>query len=111
MAALDALRGEFGNKIAPLHVPIGKGRRASAASSTSSTARRTSSRTARPSEVPIPDDLADEVATRRDQLLEAAAEADDDVLTKYLEGEEISDAELEACLHKGVRDSVLAPVL
>ena len=39
---------------------------------------------------------------RRDQLLEAAAEADDDVLTKYLEGEEISDAELEACLRKGV---------
>ena len=41
---------------------------------------------------------------RRDQLLEAAAEADDDVLTKYLEGEEISDPELEACLRKGVKD-------
>ena len=52
-----------------------------------------------------------DVATRRDQLLEAAAEADDDVLTKYLEGEEITDAELDACLHRGVRDSILAPVL
>ena len=61
--------------------------------------------------MPIPDDLTDEVVRRRDQLLEAAAEADDDVLTKYLEGEEVSDAELEACLHKGVRESVLAPVL
>ena len=30
---------------------------------------------------------------------------------KYLEGEEISDEELEACLHKGVKDSVLAPVM
>ena len=48
---------------------------------------------------------------RRDQLLEAAAEADDDVLTKYLEGEEIADAELEACLRKGVKEIVLAPVL
>ena len=55
--------------------------------------------------------MADEVARRRDQLLEAAAEADDDVLTKYLEGEAISDAELDACLHKGVRESILAPVL
>ena len=55
--------------------------------------------------------MTDEVAKRRDQLLEAAAEADDDVLTKYLEGEEISDAELDACLHRGVRDSILAPVL
>ena len=35
--------------------------------------------------------MADEVARRRDQLLEAAAEADDDVLVKYLEGEEVSD--------------------
>jgi elongation factor G len=55
--------------------------------------------------------MADEVARRRDQLLEAAAEADDDVLTKYLEGEEIADLELEACLRKGVKESVLAPVL
>ena len=55
--------------------------------------------------------MTGEVARRRDQLLEAAAEADDDVLTKYLEGEEISDAELEACLHSGVRESILAPVL
>ena len=61
--------------------------------------------------MPIPDELVAEVATRRDQLLEAAAEADDDVLNKYLEGEEVSDAELEACLHKGVRESILAPVL
>ena len=53
----------------------------------------------------------DEVARRRDQLLEAASEADDDVLTKYLEGEEIEDHELELCLRKGVKDSVLAPVL
>jgi elongation factor G len=30
---------------------------------------------------------------------------------KYLEGEEISDPELEACLRKGVKESVLAPVL
>jgi elongation factor G len=62
-------------------------------------------------EIPIPPELEAEAATRRDQLLEAAAEADDDVFTKYLEGEEISDAELEACLHKGVRESILAPVL
>ncbi len=51
------------------------------------------------------------MSRRRDELLEAAAEADDDVLTKYLEGEEIADAELEACLRKGVKDSMLAPVL
>ena len=32
-------------------------------------------------------------------------------MTKYLEGEEITDAELEACLQKAVRSGLVAPVL
>jgi elongation factor G len=110
IAALDALRARFGNKIAPLHLAIGKGehfsgyvdlvhRKAYALDG------------GKEVEVPVPAELADEIATRRDQLLEAAAEADDDVMAKYLDGEEISDAELDTCLHRGVRDSILAPVL
>jgi len=109
-AALDALRASFGNKIAPLHVAIGK------ADSFNGYVDLVHRKAyvfdgGKKSETGIPADLADEVARRRDQLLEAAAEADDDVLTKYLDGEEISDAELEGCLHRGVRDSVLAPVM
>jgi elongation factor G len=110
MAALDALRAAFGNKIAPLQVAIGAAesfrgyvdivhRKAYVWEKGVKT------------EVPVPAELQEEVARRRDQLLEAAAEADDDVLTKYLEGEEISDPELEACLHKGARNSVIAPVM
>src|SRR5690349_17873784 len=109
-AALDALRASFGNKIAPLQLAIGAAesfrgyvdlvhRKAYEWDGTKEV------------EIPIPDDLADEVARRRDQLLEAASEADDDVMTRYLEGEEIEDHELELCLRKGVKDSVLAPVL
>jgi elongation factor G len=108
--ALDALRTAFGTKIAPLQLAIG------AATSFSGYVDLVHRRAYRwdgskDVEIPIPDGLADDVARRRDQLLEAAAEADDDVLTKYLEGEEISDPELEACLRKGVKESVLAPVL
>ncbi|HEU5225841.1 MAG TPA: elongation factor G [Actinomycetota bacterium] len=109
-AALDALRASFGNKIAPLQLAIGAAegfegyvdlvhRKAYRWNGTSET------------EGPIPEELAGEVDRRRDQLLEAASEADDDVLTKYLEGEEIADEELEACLRKGVKESILAPVL
>jgi elongation factor G len=109
-AALDALRAVFGNKIAPLQLAIG------AAESFSGYVDLVHRRAYRwdgskEVEVPVPDELASEVDRRRDQLLEAAAEADDDVLTKYLEGDEVSDPELEACLRKGVKDSVLAPVL
>jgi elongation factor G len=109
-ASLDALRASFGNKIAPLQLAIGA---AETFEGYVDLVHRKAWRLDGGTEVeiPIPDDLADQVATRRDQLLEAAAEADDDVLTKYLEGEEISDPELEACLRKGVKESILAPVL
>jgi elongation factor G len=108
--ALDALRAEFGTKIAPLHVAIGA---AGSFSGFVDLVHRKAYRYEKGvrSEIPIPPELEAEVAKRRDQLLEAAAEADDDVLTKYLEGEEISDAELEACLHTGVREAILAPVV
>ena len=109
-AALDALRASFGHKVAPLQVAIG------AAESFEGYVDLVHRRAWRwdgsaEVEIPIPDGMAGEVGVRRDQLLEAAAEADDDVLTKYLEGEEISDPELEACLRKGVKESILAPVL
>jgi elongation factor G len=109
-AALDALRARFGTKIAPLHVAIGK---AEAFNGYVDLVHRKAWKFDGKDEVEteIPAELEGEIATRRDQLLEAAAEADDDVMTKYLEGEEISDAELDACLHRGVRDSILAPVL
>ena len=78
---------------------------------TSSIAGPGGSRAARRSRSPSRPSWPHEVALRRDQLLEAAAEADDAVFEKYLGEEDISDAELDACLHKGVRESILAPVL
>ena len=109
-SALDALRSSFGPKVAPLQLAIG------AAESFSGYVdlvhRRAWQWDGRQEvEIPIPSDMDAEVSRRRDQLLEAAAEADDAVLAKYLEGEEISNPELEACLRKGVKESVLAPVL
>jgi len=84
LATLNALRAEFGDKIAPLQLAIGKGEKfigyvdlVHRKAYRWDASRRSRSR--------IPADMEAEVATRRDQLLEAAAEADDDVLTKYLE--------------------------
>ena len=109
-AALDALRERFGTKIAPLHLAIGKGEKFTGY--VDLVHRKAYELDGgKEVEVPVPDELADEIARRRDQLLEAAAEADDDVMAKYLDGEEISDEELDTCLHRGVRDSILAPVL
>ena len=108
--ALDALRAAFGTKVAPLHLAIG------AAETFTGYVDLVHRRAyqldgGKEVEIPVPAELADEVSLRRDQLLEAAAEADDAVFEKYLGEEEITDAELDACLHKGVRESILAPVL
>jgi elongation factor G len=108
--AVDALRASFGQKVAALHVAIG------AAESFSGYVDLIHNKAyqmqgGKEVEVPVPGNLADEVATRRDQLIEAASEADDDVMTKYLEGEAITDEELETCLHKAVRSGMVAPVL
>jgi elongation factor G len=108
--ALDALRSTFGQKIAPLHVAIG------AADSFNGYVdlihrKAYQLQGGKEAEVAIPGNLESEVATRRDQLIEAASEADDDVMTKYLEGEEIADEELESCVKKAVRSGMVAPVL
>ncbi|MCI0585127.1 MAG: GTP-binding protein, partial [Chloroflexi bacterium] len=109
-AALDALRSAFGNKIAPLQIAVGSAHDFSGYVDLVHR-KAYAFQAGKEVEAPIPDGMADEVARRRDQLLEAAAEADDDVLMKYLEGEDVADAELEACLRKGVKESILAPVL
>ena len=110
VAALDALRGSFGPKLAALQVAIGAAESFRGYVDVVHRKAWTFDK-GKATEVPIPAELAAEVAQRREQLIEAAAEADDDVLAKYLEGEEITDAELDACMRKGVRESIVAPVL
>jgi elongation factor G len=108
--ALDALRTAFGTKIAPLHLAIGKGDGFRGYVDLVHM-RAWTMDGGKMVEGDVPAEVAAEAAQRRDQLLEAAAEADDDVMMKYLEGEEISAEELDACLNSGVRRSILAPVL
>ena len=59
----------------------------------------------------IPDDMKDQAEEYRAKLLEACAEQDDDVMAKYLEGEEITVDEIKACLRKGTIANTLIPVV
>ena len=58
----------------------------------------------------IPADMAEKAQEYRDALVEAIAECDDDIMMKYLEGEEISIDELKKGLRKGVCDNKIVPV-
>jgi len=63
------------------------------------------------SAVDIPADMQDQVETEKEALIENIAEADDALLERYLEGEEISDAEFQAALKTGIASRTFAPVL
>ena len=61
--------------------------------------------------LPVPESLRDLVEQKRQILVEAIAETDDVLLTKYLEGEDISSEELRAGLRKATLAGQLVPVL
>jgi elongation factor G len=61
--------------------------------------------------VDIPADLVDSANEWREKLLDAVASIDDDIAMKYLEGEEISPAELRAALRKGTLELKIVPVV
>ena len=59
----------------------------------------------------IPADMMDQAQEYHDALWEAAAELDEDLMMKYLEGEEISAAEVKAAIRKGTIGNQIIPVL
>src|SRR5687768_4865845 len=61
--------------------------------------------------VEIPENLKDEAAAAREKLIEAVASIDDDLMHKYLEGEEISEQEIRKALRAGTLSLKLVPVV
>ena len=59
----------------------------------------------------VPADLADQVEELRVELIEAAAESDDDLIMKYLEGEELTEQEIHQGLQKSIAAGTLVPVV
>lgn len=62
-------------------------------------------------EADIPDDMKAEAEKYREMMIETAVEQDDAVMEKYLNGEEISVAEIKKCIRKGTISSAFVPVL
>ena len=60
---------------------------------------------------PIPEDMIDLANEWRDKMVEAIASTDDDLMMKYLEGEEITVDELKVALRKATIDNTIVPVV
>jgi elongation factor G len=59
----------------------------------------------------IPEEFKDEAQAYREKLVEAAVEIEDELMERYLNGEEISDEEIERCLKQGIWTRKLVPVM
>ena len=58
----------------------------------------------------VPADMLEKAKEYREKLVEAAVEFDDELMMKYLEGEEISVPEIKKAIRKGVCDVKIVPV-
>ena len=108
-AALDQLKKNFGNKVAALQIPIGK------EDSFKGVVDILKQKAyifngGKVEEQDIPADLVEQAAAEREALAEAVAESDDELLMKYLEGEELTAEEIEQGLRVGVRNANVFPV-
>ena len=60
---------------------------------------------------PIPEDMVELAQEWREKMVESIASTDDELMMKYLEGEEISVEELKVALRKATIDNAIVPVV
>lgn len=106
--ALESVRNAFSGLFVPLVLPIGE---QSNFRGVVDLIERKARRGAGSEVADVPPDLADEVESTRVQLVEAAAEGDDELIMKYLEGEELSPEEIKRGLKAAVQEGRVIPVL
>ncbi|NMA01572.1 MAG: elongation factor G [Clostridia bacterium] len=107
---VDELKESFGAGVVPIQIPIGAEEQFSGIVDALNQKAYTY-KDGKPSEIAIPEDLLDQVEEYRDVIMEASAESDDELLMKYLEGEELSSEEIITGFIKGVKDGKIYPVL
>jgi elongation factor G len=96
---LEQLRDSFGRQCAALQVPIGSQQSFKGVIDVLDASAQ------------VPAELQGQVDAAKEMLVEAVAETDDEIATKYLEGEELTQEELLQGLKKGILAGQIVPVL
>ncbi|MCL6581036.1 MAG: elongation factor G [Firmicutes bacterium] len=110
---LESLRSAFGRNVVPVTLPIGQEASFRGVIDLVGTRVVTyeDGKGRDPKIEPLSGVYADQAAKAREVLVEAAAETDDELTMKYLEGEELTAEELRRGLRAGVLSGKLVPVL
>jgi elongation factor G len=107
---LDSLRTRFGTAVAAIQVPIGREHNFGGVIDIVSM-KAYSYKDGEAIERDIPADLEDEIAQRREQLIDAVCETDDDLLAAYLDAGALEPADLSRGLAAAVRSGGVFPVV
>ena len=106
---LESLKEHFGTRLAAVTLPMGTGDAFSGVIDVVHQVAR-HLENGKPVEGPVPAEYADELQEARDALCELVVEADDDLMMKYLDGEQLTQEELEGLLHKALVERIFVPV-
>ena len=105
---MEEIRANFGNKCVPIEIPIGA---QDDFQGVVDLIRMKSYSGPQWQEGEIPDSLKERAGEFREKLVEAVAETDDDLIAKYLEGEELTEEEIVQGLRTGATGGQVVPVL
>ena len=107
--AFATIRDKYGVKITPVQIPIGDG--LDFKGIVDVIEMKAYDVTAKQSkEIPIPDNMKDKVESLRSEIVENAAENDEDLLEKFLGGEELTKADIVKGLKIGIESGDVVPV-
>jgi elongation factor G len=109
---LESLKSAFGSHVVATEIPIGSEHDISGVIDLvdMKAYRYDSADRGSCSEIPIPDELADQAQEYREKLMDEVAENSDALMERYLEGEEISHEEIVTTLKEGTNHGALFPV-
>ncbi|NLC38814.1 MAG: elongation factor G, partial [Clostridia bacterium] len=109
---LDQLKEKFSGLIVPIQLPIGaEDNFTGVVDLLTMKSLNYKGGDGKATEGEIPEELAEKIEEYREALVEAAAEGDDDLLMKYLDGEELTSEEIHGGLTKGIKAGKVIPVL
>ena len=110
--ALEALKKRFGDEVVAIALPIGKeGAFTGVVDLITLKAYTYAGVAVKGTETPIPADMQDAVTKAREALMDRVAEADDALLEKYLDGQELSTDEIIKALKAGLAAGSVAAAL
>ncbi len=111
MKVANALREQFGTSVCPIILPIGSGAGYKGIVNVLENKAYERVNKGQPKEVPVPADMADDIAVAFEALTEAAAGADEELMMKYLDGEELTHEEILEAFKMGMFHGEICPVV